>query len=53
MYRRYKNEPINAVFYIIVVYFENHTEFLNSVWTACRVIPFKADGPVIHCALKV
>lgn len=38
---------------IIAVYFEDHTEFLNSVWTACRIFPFKADGPVIHCALKV
>jgi hypothetical protein len=38
---------------IITVYFENHNEFLNYLWTACRVFPFKADGPVIHCALKV
>jgi hypothetical protein len=37
---------------IIVVYFENHTELLNSMWTACRVFPFKADGPVIYCALR-
>jgi len=37
---------------ILAVYFENHTEFLNCVWTACRVSPFKADGAVIHCALK-
>jgi len=37
---------------IIAVYFENHTEFLNCVWTACRVSPFKADDAVIHCALK-
>ena len=37
---------------IIAVYFENHTEFLNSVWAACRIFRFKADGPVIHCTLK-
>lgn len=32
----------------IAVYFENHTEFLNSVWTTCTIFPFKAYGPVIH-----
>jgi hypothetical protein len=32
---------------IIAVYIENHTEVLNSMWTAFKVFPFKADGPVI------